>query len=189
MKNLFYITLSMALFAAVNVDAQSHFKLIFKGTCQETNSSGRVITRAVTDQTWLRDFAREKGLTSIRNLAISYHVKASELGDQIEVINARTGEVQGSVFGLFFSEAFGRTGLTNASATQTMTLPYLYTSQDSHSLGAAVVTKTQPSSTQRYLKVQGQMHYELLPTANRKSLQICSGNFVTGAPFQFQTAK
>lgn len=175
---------AFALVANINAfAAANHLKVVFKGTSMETNSAGKVITRAVTQQTWLIDFARDKGLTSLKNLAVSYHLNADEKGDQIEVINAKTGEVLGSVFGLFFSEAFGRTGLTNSAGTATKTLQYLYTSQDSHSLGAAVVTKTTTSATP---KVTGQMQYELLPNAKRKSVSICSGTFMTGAPFAFQ---
>lgn len=176
------------IFLAVNVQAQNHFKLVFRGTCVQTNGAGKAVTKNITEATWLKDFARENALPSTKNLGISYHLNADEKGDQIEVINKKTGEVYGNVFGLFFSEAFGRTGLTNSTGTQTKTLQYLYTGQDSHSLGAAVVTKTLSSAKLKHPKMEGQMQYELLPTETRKSVKICSGNFVTGARYVFKTS-
>src|SRR5262245_57003701 len=92
------------------------FTLTYKGTCYQTDASGKIVGKQVTEKTLLEDFANAGGITDLKTLAVVYHVGGSDLGDTIDVVNATNGQPLGTLFGLFFGEAFGRTAITNGTA-------------------------------------------------------------------------
>src|SRR5215212_8759846 len=91
--------------------AQGRFPLSFRGTCYETNSSGSLALKRVTDKTWLQDAAQASGITDLKSLAIVYHTAGSSFGDTIDIIDAKTGVTKDTLFGFYFGEAFGRMAL------------------------------------------------------------------------------
>ena len=103
-------------------------------------SSGHIIATPVNNRTLLQDFARSHGVSDLSTLGLAYHVGGNELGDTIEVINRTDGSTVYTLFGLSFGESFGRTALLSGSGKQLKRLEYIYTDQNSHSLGSAVLT-------------------------------------------------
>ena len=106
------------------------------------------------------------------------------MGDTIDLVNAQNGEVYASIIGFYFGEAFGRTAITNASGAQVKRLDYLYTRQNSHSLGSAVVVKTEPvGSGSPGLKLTAQMQWITTPDGTEVS-RILTGTLRTTGVFK-----
>jgi hypothetical protein len=63
----------------------------------------------------MNEKAEAANLNDMKGLAVVYHVNGHDLGDTIEIVNASTGQVLHTLFGLYFSLAFARVGLSTVS--------------------------------------------------------------------------
>ncbi|HWI58226.1 MAG TPA: hypothetical protein VNZ22_13430, partial [Bacillota bacterium] len=161
----------------------------FRGTCSQVNAAGAIVSTPITDRTWLQEVAQKSGITDLRSIALVYHVHGNDLGDTIDVINPANGAVYGTLFGFYFGEDFGRQALTNSTGTQVRRLDYIYTDQNTHSLGAALVNKQYVTDRRgnTRLRVQGQMNYVVTSTDTTPT-KICTGTFTSGNPLIFTNA-
>jgi hypothetical protein len=177
--------------SASNTFGQYEFKWTFRGNCYETNGSGNVVVTPITEQTILENFARQGGLDP-STVAIVYHLHGNDLGDTIEVVNASNGSTYVAPFGLFFGDdaSLGRSAITNSTATEIRRLDYvytlnssIYTSPNSHSMGAAFTTKRFLTDTSGnvHSTFEGPISWIVNPQ-NGQGTKICTGNYTTGAP-------
>jgi hypothetical protein len=160
------------------------FQLTCTGNCVSNDASGKLVSRPINTQTWLHEFAVANGLSTSRGLSVIYHVAAEDLGDRIEVINSSTGDLVGSAFLLFFGEStdLGRVAITNNFNTQVKKIHYVYTYQNSHSMGSALLTERfylDENGNTTNAVIQGLMHY-LFVADYAHNLEICNVSFVTG---------
>jgi hypothetical protein len=160
--------------------AQTEYPFTFKATCYQTNAQGKIVSSPISDHTILRDLANAVGVTDLSGLAMVYHEKGNAMGDTIDIINPTNGAVLNTVFGFYFGEAYGRIPLTSTNGARR--LDYVYTSQNTRSLGTALITKniTKDGRTM----IQGQMRYLVTPTATN-TLQVCNGTFICGSALSF----
>ncbi len=177
--------LCAATFLGHNTNAQM-FQVTFHGTAATTNASGGFATKSISDKTWIKDIANTAGITNTGTLMVVYHIQGSSFGDTIDVINAKTGAVDDTLFGFYFGEAFGRMAVTNAAGNSVKRLDYIYTKQNDHSFGDALVTKTTVTNKNGTVKttISGTMNYIITPDANG-GLRICNGTFTTGKELSF----
>jgi hypothetical protein len=181
--------LTLVLTAAAPLSAQSKFQFVFNGTCATTDSSGKIVPRAINNATLLQDFAALNGVGDTSWLALAYHVKGNDLGDTIDVINRTNGATVGTIFGLYFGEDFGRMLLLSKSGRQMKRIEYIYTDQNSHSLGSALLTDYYFFDSNGHTNntvISGQVQYLILPNATHDNVQVCSGSFTTIRPWKFQ---
>jgi hypothetical protein len=169
----------------------SKVRFTFRGTCYQTNGAGNIIATPVTEQTLVADRAAAGGVDPA-TLAIAYHYNADPKGDTVEIVNAATGQTLGLQFGLWFGSdaSLGRTTLTNLAKTEIRSVDYIYTldnstytSWNSHSMGAAFVTRRFLSDTNGNVRVvaEGTLQWSTNPTA-LNSTKVISGTFSTGTP-------
>lgn len=173
----------LTLLPAAALAQPTKFLLSFKGSCWETNSDGRLVLRQMTEKAWAADYARAAGV-SPSSVAVVYAIKGSEMGDTIQVVDVSNGNVLGNPIGFFFGQDFGRQALHTANGLQTRRLDYIYTSQNSHSLGSALISGrwfVSNGQTNRTV-FSGRMQW-LVTAEGANSLKVCSGNFVTKKPF------
>ncbi len=165
--------------------APDKYLVFLRGSAAYTNSSGRFVSKTITDRTILQDAARSAGLADTKGLSLVYHFQ-SGLGDTLDIVDSSSGQVYQTVLGFYFGQDFGRVGLTNSAGTQEKHLDYVYTGQNSHSLGSALITKTffRPASTNQPTRVtvQGTYQYLVTPEAGQGA-KICTGSFRTLRPF------
>jgi hypothetical protein len=163
------------------------FKITLRGTCYQTNSTGVVVATPVTDQTLLQDAAAAGGV-DWHTLALVYHIQGSSFGDTIDVVNASTGAVDNTLYGLFFGDNtvqnLGRTALTNSPGTEVRRLDYIYTSQNSHSMGACFTTKRFQTDAHGNVRVtfNGQMQWVVNPVGDTGT-KLYTASFTTTKPF------
>lgn len=180
-----------ALFLMMTFSAQAQNQLIFvlKGSCATTDSNGHIASKPVNNQTLLTDYAQTHGMgTNISGLALAYHIGGNELGDTIDVINRTNGATVFTLFGLYFGESFGRMALLSSSRQQLRRLEYIYTDQNSHSLGSALLTDyyfLDSNGNTNATYVLGQMQYVTLPDSISANAQICTASFYTTRPWKF----
>jgi hypothetical protein len=191
MKPLLLLSLILML-AAGRAVAQHSFKFIFQGMAYKTNAAGLMTATPITDQTLLADRAQAGGITDLSNLAIVYHVGADPKGDTIEIVDLTTKAVLAFQFGLWFGSepSLQRSSAKNAAGTEERRVDYIYTmhnstytSQNSHSSGAAFVTKRflQDTNGAIHTTIEGPMHWIVNPQGTNGTI-ICSGTFITGEP-------
>jgi len=186
MKTLTSITVLVVavLMSKVNANGQK-FQFTFRGTCWTTNAEGRFITKPANNKTLLQEYALATGAASTKGLVLAYHYKGADQGDVVEVVNAKDGTTVYALFGLFFSDDFGRLSLTNSDLTQEQSIDYIYTHQMDHSAGSALTSKkiiVDRKGNPRNLLFQGQVYYDITPDRAHSNMQICSGTFITGKP-------
>jgi len=178
------------LLSDLSASAQSPFlfRMTIRGTCYQTNSSGNIVATSLTETTLLQDAAQAGGVDP-KTLALVYHVQGSSFGDTIDVVDASSGAVATTLYGLFFGDdsvqVLGRTALTNTPGTQIRRVDYIYTSQNSHSLGASFTTKrflTDKNGT-IHTTIDGEMEWIVNPTANNGT-KVCKASFTTTKPFR-----
>jgi len=190
MKKLILTVLSaVALGCVTNASAQNQLQILISGTCLTTDAQGHIVPQAINNQTLLQKAATAGGLKSTSGLALSYHLNGNELGDTIEVINRTTGATLSTLFGLYFGESFGRESLLSASHKQLKRIEYIYTDQNSHSLGSVLLTDYyffDSSGNTNATYVLGQMQYLITPDSTHTNTQVCTATFTTFAPFKFQ---
>jgi hypothetical protein len=104
------------------------------------------------------------------------------------VINRNDGTTLNTLFGLYFGESFGRQSLLSASHRQMKRLEYIYTSQNDHSLGSALLTDyffLDNNGNTNAIYVLGQMQYIITTDSTHTNAQICSATFTTLKPWKF----
>jgi hypothetical protein len=177
--------LAVFLFVVPRAGAQYLFSVTFRGTNYQADATGKVLPQPMTEESILQALAAPIGADP-KAWALVYHVAANGFGDTLEIVDAKTGAPLDTYLGFYFGEdvSLNRMAITNAAGTQTRRIDYLYTSQNTHSMGAAFVTK-------RYLRdgagntrttIEGQLHWVVAPTAS-SGTRICIGSFTTTRPF------
>jgi hypothetical protein len=174
------------LLCCASARAEFLFKWTFKGMSYQTNGTGNVIATPVTEQTILKERAAMGGITDTSGLAIVYHIDGSYFGDTVDIINASTGATLGtSVLGYFFGDdtrqTLGRAAITNATQTEIRRVDYLYTDQNTHSMGASFTTKrfVRDINGNTHLTVEGPVQWLELPRGTNNT-RIFNGTFTTG---------
>ena len=180
-----------AVFLMVGMSAQAQNQLAFvlKGSCATTDSNGHIVSQPINNQTLLTDYAQAHGLgTDISGLGLAYHIGGNDLGDTIDVINRTNGATLFTIFGLYFGESFGRMALLSSSRQQMRRIEYIYTDQNSHSIGSALLTDyyfldSDGNTNKTY--VLGQMQYLVLPDGTHTNTRVCTASFYTLRPWNF----
>src|SRR5262252_7887887 len=173
---------ALVLGATISSPAQNMFQFVFTGTCSTTDASGKIVPRSISNDTLLSDFAAKSGINNTSGLGLAYHVGGNDLGDTIDVINRTNGATAGTIFGLYFGEDFGRMSLLSTSGKQMKRIEYVYTDQNSHSLGSVLLTDYYFFDANGHTNntvILGQMQYLILPNATHTNAQVCSGSFST----------
>jgi hypothetical protein len=191
-KGLPWGTVVLALMTSLGANAQNAPRLYtikIAGTGYTTDSEGRIKPHPINNLTLLREAARA-GNTDISWLGLAYHVKATDLGDTIEVIDRRNGHAVKTLFGLYFGEdtSLGRTGLVSGSARQIKRIEYVYTEQNSHSMGSALITTynyTESNGSTNNIMNFGTLQYIINPDATHSNTEVRTASFTTGAPWHF----
>ena len=174
---------------AMSGNAQDKIQIHLSGTCDTTDAQGRIVPQTFDNQTLLQQAAQAGGLKSTAGLGLAYHLNGNELGDTIEVINTTTGATLKTLFGLYFGESFGRESLLSASRRQMKRIEYIYTDQNSHSVGSALLTDyffLGSNGNTNAIYVLGQMQYLTLTDSTHTNAQVCTANFTTLRPWSFQ---
>ena len=178
------VLLSACALIHISAQAQRMFPFIFTGTCMQVNGSGNIVKTTISQRTLLNDAARSAGVDPA-GLMLVYHIHGTDFGDTLDLVNASTGAVLVNVFGFYFGEDFGRQAITNSTGTIVKRLDYLYTQQNSHSLGAALVSKTlQPKISGMQTQISGTMSWVVESTEASPS-KICNGTFSIGRELFF----
>jgi len=172
------------LTAALPALAQTEFQFTFRGTSYQTNGAGNIVTIPLTEQNLLEEAAQANGV-STNNYTLAYHVGGSSFGNTVDIINRTTGASLNWVYGFYFGEdaSLGRMALTNRTQTEQRRVDYIYTQQNSHSMGAAFVTKRFLTDTNGnvHTTIEGPIHWIVLPQGN-EPMKIRSGFFTIGRP-------
>lgn len=188
------LLLTFLILPASDSHAQYLYKFLFKGTAYLTNATGNVIATPITEMSLLEDRARRGGITDLSKLAIVYHINADEKGDTVEIVDAVTGAKLAFQFGFWFgSDALlQRSAITNATGTEVRRVDYIYTTEDStftsgnsHSIGAAFVTKRFLTDTNGsvHRSIEGPMHWMVNPhLLTTNGTVLCTGTFTIGSP-------
>jgi hypothetical protein len=170
--------------------AQYEFLITVRGTSYQPNSAGNIVAVPITETTLLQDAAAAGGITDLKSLALVYHVGGSSFGDTIDVVNATNGVPYTTLFGLFFGDdiSLGRTALTNSVGTEVRRVDYIYTSQNSHSMGAGFVSKRYLTDAGGNVRttIDAQMQWIVNPQG-ADGTKVCTASFTTtrlftGAP-------
>src|ERR1051326_6320077 len=133
--------------AQLTVFAQYELAISVRGLNCSTNAGRQVLSKPITEQTLLADGAANQGIADLSSVALVYHEQGpgydSTSADSIDLVNASTGAPIFTLFGLFFGDStnLNRVAITNAANTMVKRVDYIYTTQNSHSMGAAFVTK------------------------------------------------
>lgn len=178
------------IFAPLLSRAQSPFlfQMTFRGSCYQTNATGTMVATPITEMSLVQDAAAAGGV-DWKAFALVYHVQGSGFGDTIDVVDANTGQVAVTLYGLFFgdnaNQDLGRTALTNSVGTEVRRLDYIYTSQNSHSMGACFTTKRFQGDGRGNLRttITGQMSWIVNPVGGAGT-KICTATFTTTRPFR-----
>lgn len=168
--------------------AQNQLQIVINGSCYTTDSKGHIALTQINNHSLIKSFADSHGVSDLSGLALAYHLGGNELGDTIEVINRTNGASVYTIFGLYFGEDFGRTALLSKSGQQMKRLEYIYTDQNSHSLGSALLTDyyfLDNSGNTNRTYVLGQMQYIVTPDSGHTNTQVCTANFTTLRPWRF----
>jgi hypothetical protein len=178
----FALVAACAILSQTQISAPAQGKFIFRGTCVQTNATGGFRTVTITHETLLNEAAQAAGVDP-GTLTLVYHLHGTDFGDTVDIVNSSTGVVVDTLFGFYFGESFGRQAITNAAGNIVKRLDYIYTKQNDHSLGNALVTKTYSSN--RPTRISGTMNWVVTPTGT-KGTKICNGTFSVGpVPFFF----
>jgi hypothetical protein len=182
------VALCLLVMSPLGARAQAFmFRITLRGTCYQTNTTGVVVATPITEQSLVQDAAAAGGV-DWRTFALVYHVQGSSFGDTIDVVNASSGVVATTLYGLFFADntiqALGRTALTNNFGTEARRLDYIYTSQNSHSMGACFTTKRYQGDSKGNLHttINGEMSWIVNPVGNAGT-KVCTARFTTTKPF------
>jgi hypothetical protein len=184
---------SLMAFATLHAQTlPTKYQMTLSVVCWTTNNSGQIIQQNFGNQTVLRQAANANGVTDFSNWVLAYHLGGNELGDTIEIIDRNTGHTLQTLFGLYFGEDFGRQALLSASTRQLKRIEYVYTDQNSHSLGSALLTQYNYFDNMGHtnkIYVIGQMQYVVTQDAKHPRTQICTANFTTMKPWNFNSGQ
>lgn len=189
MKRFLTVLSTALVLAATHAGAQDKLQLILSGTCSTFDAQGHIVSQPINNQTLLQQAAQAGGLSDTSGLGLAYHLNGNSLGDTIDVINRTNGTVLTTLYGLYFGESFGRQSMLSSSHRQMKRLEYIYTSQNSHSLGSVLLTDyfffdTSGNTNATY--VLGQMQWIVTTDASHPNTQVCSASFYTYKPWKFQ---
>lgn len=188
MKKLF-LTLLSGTVLVFGVDARAQkLQMLLSGTCATLDGQGHIVSQPINNQTLLQAAATAGGLSDTSTLGLAYHINGNSLGDTIEVINRTTGATLTTLYGLYFGESFGREALLSASHKQMKRVEYIYTDQNSHSLGSALLTDyffIDANGNTNATYVLGQMQWIVTTDATHPNALICNANFTTLKPWKF----
>lgn len=186
MKKTILPLILLCLLVEYSATAQYHLQFIFRGKTYETNASGKIEARPLTEQTIMKEIGQRIGVTDISGWKMVYHIGGHELGDTIEIVDAQTGRTLDTIFGLYFGEAIGRVALKDGTGTEEKRIDYIYTRQNSHSMGAANVTKRRLSVNSGVPRtfVMGTMTY-VWAAEGSTGVRFCTGSFRTGKALTF----
>lgn len=173
--------------------AQNEFLVTFRGNTYQTNASGLVQARPVTEQTWLSEAAAALGISDTSGMAVVYHVAGSSFGDTIEVVNRANGSSYTTLLGFFFGDNnvqnVGRTALTNSIGTEVRRVDQLYVLynnnfQGTEALGSAFVTKRfmTDASGNPHGTIDADLNYLML-AAGPNPTRMFVGTCTTTRPF------
>jgi hypothetical protein len=190
MKNeLLTILAAVLTLSAAETQAQDKLQLLITGTCSTMDAQGRIVATPINNQTLLKAAAAAGGLTSTAGLGLAYHLNGNDLGDTIDVIDRTNGNTLSTLYGLYFGESFGRQALLSASHRQMKRLEYIYTTQNDHSLGSALLTDyyfLDQNGNTNSIYVLGQMQWIVTTDTTHTNTQVCSATFTTLRPWKFQ---
>jgi hypothetical protein len=187
MKKSLFVALLCLGSILVTYAAERQLQVAFSGTASTTDPNGRILTTPLDNRTLLRDFATTHGLSSTAGLGLAYQIGGNELGDTIDIINVNNGQRLYTLFGFYFGNDFGRRTLFSSSRRQSKRIEYVYTDQNAHSVGSALLTTyyfyDTTGNTNR-MAVLGQMHYMKLGDATSTNVVICTGSFSAIRPWR-----
>jgi len=162
----------------------TEFLWTFSGLSYETNAAGNIIAKTISDKTMLAEAVAAANV-SAEGKAVVYHINGSSFGDTVDIVSRTNGEVLQTLFGYFFGDdaSLGRMAITNGKSTQVKEIDYIYTGQNSHSLGASLTSKTYVTNRNKTvdLVAEGPMHWLINPDGTNGA-RICTGTFITGKP-------
>ncbi len=164
------------------------FRITLRGTCYQTNANGQVVATPISESSLLQDAAAAGGITDTKTLALVYHVQGSGFGDTIDVVYASNGSVATTLYGLFFGDdtvqSLGRTALTNSPGNEVRRLDYIYTTQNTHSMGACFTTKRYLTDGKGNVRttIDGEMQWIVNPVGGTGT-KVCKARFTTTKPF------
>lgn len=178
------VLLLTCLFMALSASAQTEFQLTLKAMAYQTNAAGKIVTSRIINKNVLQQAAQSAGLTNfnLKNLALVYHLQGSTFGDTIDVVSTTNGAVVSTPFGLFFGQdaTLGRTALTNGQNTEVIQIDYVYTPQNTHSMGAAFVTKKLPTRAHAIPSYSGPIEWLFIGNGSNTITTVNQGSFTTG---------
>ncbi len=159
------------------------FLLTFNGASVSNTPAGTFGANRVNNRTLLLPYA-QAGTAPLTNLALVYHLNSDPRGDSIEVYNTQTGQVVDTPYLLYFADdqGLGRAGLTNSVATQVRKIHYVYTSQNSHSMGACLLSEHLYKNSDGTLNnaiIMGDIYWVLLPQGDQP-MQVFNGAIFSG---------
>ncbi|HEV2208449.1 MAG TPA: hypothetical protein VG167_06705 [Verrucomicrobiae bacterium] len=190
-KTILYAACATFLLCQGSASAQPLFHLTLRGSSATTDPNGHIFSGQFTEKTLLNEFALQNGLTNTAGYGVAYHVGGNALGDTIDVINLTNGQPVTSLIGFYFGEdpTLGRPpALRSASGAQQRRIEYIYTSQDPHSLGSALITDyywLNGDGTTNAEAHFGDMQYLVLPDSLRSTVRVRNAHFTTTGPWNF----
>jgi hypothetical protein len=188
------ITAALLLAAGLNATAQSYheYKFVFSGTAYQTNEAGAIVATHITDQTLLKDRARQGNIANLSTISLVYHIDGNSLGDTVEVISNSTGQTLTTEFGFYFGSdtGLGRIAVANLLQTQQRRVDYIYTFDSStytysngDSVGAAFTDRTFVTKGKlTNAVISGTMSWSVMPTGTNTKPMVCVGTFSLGRP-------
>ena len=194
LRPLLYVLPGLLLLCSTASPAQELYQMVFTGTSSTTDSKGVIVTRKTNNQTLLEDYGINHGTTNVSYLALAYHMKMpweDSLGDTIDIINRTNGTFYDTLIGFYFGEddTLGRTGLISGSGRQQRRIEYIYTDQNTHSMGSALITNYYWFDTQgntNNVMAFGQMQWIRNPDNVSTNTQVNTGSFITVKKIKFK---
>jgi hypothetical protein len=178
--------LAMLLVGVWPAQAQYLFSVTFRGTNYQADASGKIVPLQTTEDSILKEIAERHGIADPKTLALIYHIQGSGFGDTIDAVYANSGASVQTFLGLFFGDdpTLDRLALTNAAGTEIRRLDFLYTDQNTHSMGVGFTTKRFVPGDSGAIRAtfEGQLHWVYLPTGNYP-IRVCTGAWTTTRPF------
>jgi|SRR6516225_8781774 hypothetical protein len=193
LRSLLYAVPALLVLWQTTSPAQQLYQVVFTGTSSTTDSTGKIVTRKTNNQTLLQDYGKNHGATDVSFLALAYHMKTpsdNQVGDTIDVINRTNGTYYATLIGFYFGEdpTLGRTDLLSGSGRQQRRIEYIYTEQNNHSMGSALITNYYWFDTQgktNNVMAFGQMQWIENPDNVSTNTQVNTGSFTTAKRLQF----
>jgi hypothetical protein len=191
------LAVGMLLELSAGAQAPYLFRITFRGTVYQTNTSGQVIATPITETNLLLAAAAAGGTTDISSMALVYHIMGdSSHGDTIDVFNTSSRQQLTTLFGLYFADNFpdphvDRTVLTNSFGTEIRRVDYIYTFNTTDYTLPAGASRGACFTTKRFLgdanghvhtTIDGQMQWIVNPNGGAGT-KICVGTFTTTKPF------